>query len=196
MTTDPRPAPSGLPRSMRSYLRSPVETWHIARDWLVARVQLRSATEVGRFVRVEGHLHLENMGHLYIGDRVRFRAHYAPSVVVVFPGGTLRIGDRVFLNYGLDLSATALVEIGDDCMIGIHVMILDSDFHGITNRDDVPESKPVRIGERVWLGNRCIILPGVSIGDDSVVGAGSVVTSSVPARTVVAGNPARVVREF
>ena len=185
-----------LPHSPLSYLKSPYETVRLARDWLNARRQFRSAASLGRWVRVEGRLHFENMGHLYIGDRVRFRSHYAPSVIAIFPGGTLRIGNRVFINYGLDLSATSLVEIGDDCMIGNHVTILDSDFHGVADRDVVPDPRPVRIGSRTWLGSRCIILPGVSIGDDSVVGAGSVVTADVPARTVVAGNPARVIRRF
>jgi maltose O-acetyltransferase len=60
----------------------------------------------------------------------------------------------------------------------------------------MPPAREVRLGDRVWIGNRVTILPGVSIGDDAVVGAGAVVTSDVEARSVVAGNPARLIRRL
>ncbi len=74
------------------------------------------------------------------------------------------------------------------------VIILDSDFHDVRDHTRTPRSRPVIIGDRVWLGNRVTILPGVSIGDDSVIGAGTVVVKSVPSRSVAVGNPARVVK--
>jgi maltose O-acetyltransferase len=117
-------------------------------------------------------------------------------VLATFPGGVLEVGDRTFINYGVDIAATKLVHIGSDCLIGTHVIILDNDFHGITDRERVPEARPVIIANNVWIGNRATILPGVTIGEGSVVGAGSVVTGDIPARSVAVGNPARVIKTF
>jgi acetyltransferase-like isoleucine patch superfamily enzyme len=133
---------------------------------------------------------------MIVGERVQIFSHHARSVFTTFERGRLIIGDRAFINYGVDIAATGLVAIGADCLIGTHVSIIDNDFHGVVDRQRVPASKPVIIGDNVWIGNRAIILPGVTIGEGAVVGAGSVVTRDVPARTVVAGNPARVVREL
>ena len=82
------------------------------------------------------------------------------------------------------------MRIGADCSLGPYTNILDNDFHSIEDRRRIPESQPVLIGDNVWIGSRVIILPGITIGNDAVVGAGAVVTRDVPPRTVVAGNPA------
>jgi acetyltransferase-like isoleucine patch superfamily enzyme len=175
-------------------LRQPVATLRKIGDWLSARWQLRTCTSVGAWTRVSGRVHVENRGELVIGARVQILARFAPSLLVVFDGGRLEIGDRTMVNFGADISATKSVTIGRDCLVGTHVTILDNDFHDLIDRQKRPAGKPVSIGDRVWLGNRVIVLPGVTIGDDAVVGAGAVVTSDIAARCVVAGNPARVIR--
>jgi len=71
-----------------------------------------------------------------------------------------------------------------------------NDFHQLTARDQMPESRPVLIGDGVWIGTRAVILPGVTIGRGAVVGAGSVVTSDIAERSLAVGNPARVIRKF
>jgi acetyltransferase-like isoleucine patch superfamily enzyme len=89
--------------------------------------------------------------------------------------------------------------IGDRCLIGDSVIIYDSDFHNLQpeiRRDARTSCAPVTIGDNVWIGSRAMILKGVTIGDDSVIGAMSLVNSSIPARCVAAGNPARVIREL
>ncbi|HLZ22612.1 MAG TPA: DapH/DapD/GlmU-related protein [Ktedonobacterales bacterium] len=151
---------------------------------------------MGAWTRVTGKIFVQNGGRIRIGERVQLLSHYAHSVFATFPGGLLEIGDRTVLNYGVDICATKLVRIGADCLIGTHVIILDSDFHEVADHSRLPESRPVLIGNRVWIGNRATILPGVTIGDDAVVGAGSVVMSDVPARTLAMGNPARVIKKF
>ena len=133
---------------------------------------------------------------MIVGERVQLFSHHARSIFTTFEHGRLLIGDRAFINYGVDIAATGLVSIGADCLIGTHVSIIDNDFHGLVDRHETPSPRPVVIGDNVWIGNRAIILPGVTIGEGAVVGAGSVVTRDVPARTVVAGNPARMVREL
>ena len=78
-------------------------------------------------------------------------------------------------------------------MIAAEVVIFDTDWHGIDGQP--PKEEPISIGRHVWIGLRALILEGVTIGDNSIVGAGSVVTKSVAPNSVVAGNPARFIRE-
>lgn len=191
--------PSGmlrLPRRPLEYLKSPLATWQKLSTWLNARWQLRQCNQVGQWARVRGRIFIRNGGYIVFGDQVQVLSDCAHSVFAAISGGTLVVGDRTFINYGVDIAATRLVQIGSDCLIGTHVIILDNDFHVVTDRTRIPEGKPVIIGDNVWLGNRVTILPGVTIGEGAVVGAGSVVTSNVPPRSIVAGNPARVIKHI
>jgi maltose O-acetyltransferase len=164
---------------------------------LNARWQLRDCQHVGRWTRLSGRATVANKGGtIWIGDRVLLFFDYAPSLFAVFPGGRLEIGDRTSINYGADFAATRLVKIGADCGIGTHVIIMDNDFHEIGNRHRMPDSRPVVIGDRVWIANRSMILPGVTIGDDAVIGAGSVVVTDIPERSLAMGNPARVIKKL
>jgi acetyltransferase-like isoleucine patch superfamily enzyme len=131
-----------------------------------------------------------------IGDRVRLVSTVARLELVTLPGGHLEIGDNVFINYGSSLVSSAGVRIGNDCLIGTHVMVMDCDFHRVEDKSWDTTGEPIVIEDRVWLGNRSIILKGVRVGHDAVVAAGSVVTKDVEPRTVVAGNPAVPVRRF
>ncbi len=111
--------------------------------------------------------------------------------------GRIEIGDYVLISPGTRISASDEIVIGDSVMMAHGVYITDSDWHGIYNRTERdPDPRPVRIGDNVWLGDRCTVLKGVTIGDNSVVGACAVVSRDVPPNVVVAGNPARVVREL
>ena len=106
----------------------------------------------------------------------------------------ITIGHAAYLNRGTMIDASKSIEIGANAMIGPFCYITDHD-HVIGSADELV-SKPTRIGARCWIGANVTILKGVSIGDDSVVGAGSVVAKSLPARVVAVGNPARVLREI
>ncbi len=111
--------------------------------------------------------------------------------------GRIEIGDDVLMSPGSRLSASDEIVIGDAVMMANGVYVTDSDWHTIydrTVRDD--RVTPVRIGRNVWLGDHSTVLKGVTIGDNSVVAARAVVTRDVPANVVVAGNPARVVKEL
>jgi serine acetyltransferase len=115
---------------------------------------------------------------------------------------TLREGARLRIGRGTGISggsfcAAVDIDIGTSCMIGSDVIVSDTDFHARDaiarrGRDDWSriESRPVRIGNDVFIGARATILKGVEIGDGAIVGAGAVVTRSVAPGTVVAGNPA------
>jgi len=185
-----------LPHRFGHYLKSPKESSRKVGQWLNAGWQLRKCTSVGRWTRVIGRAFIQNKGEIVFGDRVLIYSNFARSVYATFPGGRIEIGDRTVLNYGVDIAATKLVKIGEDCLIGTHAIILDNDFHEITERKSIPEPKPVIIGNRVWVGNRVTILPGVTIGEGSVIGAGSVVMTDIPANSVALGNPARVIKKL
>jgi acetyltransferase-like isoleucine patch superfamily enzyme len=112
----------------------------------------------------------------------------------------IELGDEVFLGNACTLSAARRITVGAHSLISAEVRIHDNDGHPLDparRRAHEPiaagDARPVVIGENVWIGARATILKGVTIGSDAVVGAGAVVTGDVPAKTVVAGNPARVV---
>ncbi|NEA38535.1 sugar O-acetyltransferase [Streptomyces sp. SID11385] len=111
-------------------------------------------------------------------------------------GSHLRIGPRTFVNYGLTALDVADITIGADCQFGPHVQLL-TPTHPLEpepRREKWESARPITIGDNVWLGGGVLVLPGVTIGENSVVGAGSVVTKDIPSNTVAVGNPARVVR--
>ncbi len=113
-------------------------------------------------------------------------------------GSNLRMGTDCFVNFGLVALDAALITVGDDVQIGPQVQLLtpthptDPDLR----RAKWEAAEPISIGDNVWLGGGCIVLPGVAIGEDTVVGAGTVVTTSLPAGVVAVGNPARIVRSI
>ena len=111
----------------------------------------------------------------------------------------LSIGEGSFVNTGFRCGAPkdSFVHIGKNCAIGPRVSIETVSHNLIWSVHDKWGVKvaPVRIGDRVWIGSGATILPGVEIGDDSVVGAGSVVTKSFGKKSVIAGVPARLIRE-
>jgi len=123
-----------------------------------------------------------------------------PGVWITAPGDArVRIGEGCFLNLGVMVASMRLVEIGDHCMLANGCLVTDADhrfddlerpvtWQGFTSRG------PTRLGANVWLGANVVVTSGVTIGERCVVGANSVVTRDLPARTVAAGAPARVLR--
>jgi maltose O-acetyltransferase len=170
--------------------------WSDARAVLRARFYLRHATVLGKRVRVWGRPAIGVWGRLVVGDRVMLIS--TPVRTELSVGGTLEIGERTFINYGCSIGASELVRIGPRCSLGTHAILMDNDFHTIDpeRRQQRPASQPIVLEENVWLGARVIVLKGVTIGADSVIGAGSVVTRDIPPRSVAVGAPARVVRSL
>lgn len=134
-------------------------------------------------------------GAITLGSRLMFRCRHVKSQISSQPKSTLKIGDRVFINGGCIIDASLSIEVGDHCKLGDGCQIRDSNYHEIDEGAGVKQA-PIKIGRNVWLGTNAMIMPGVEIGDHSVVGANSVVTKSVPPRTLVSGNPAKVIREL
>lgn len=118
------------------------------------------------------------------------------NIRTIAEGAVIRIGNNVGVS-GCTIAAANSIEIGDNVLIGSGAVIFDSDAHAIDPIErrlgGCGNSKPIKIGNDVFVGARSIILKGVTIGDGALVGAGSVVTKDVEAFSVVAGNPAKVV---
>lgn len=120
--------------------------------------------------------------------------------VTMFPpfhtdfGKNITLGQRIFINSGCSFQDQGGITIGDDTLIG-HNTVLATLNHGMEpdRRADMHPA-PIVIGRNVWIGSNVTVLPGITIGDDAVVAAASVVTRDVPARAVVVGSPAHVVR--
>ena len=111
-------------------------------------------------------------------------------------GKNLKLGKAVFINSCCRFQDNGGIEIGDNTMIGqgTTIVTLNHDLNPKTRHNANP--KPVKIGKNVWIGASCTILPGVCIGDNSIIGAGSVVTKSIPKNAIVVGNPAKIIRHI
>lgn len=111
-------------------------------------------------------------------------------------GKNIHIGDHVFINAGCSFQDQGGITIGNGCLIGHHTVIATLN-HGIlpAERADLHPA-PVVIGDGVWIGSNATILPGVTIGDGSIVAAGAVVAKDVPPSTIVGGVPARVIKQI
>jgi acetyltransferase-like isoleucine patch superfamily enzyme len=138
---------------------------------------------------------------------------YAGCSFSIGEAGQCTIGDFTLLNGAL-IMAEEKIEIGSHCLISWNVGIADSDFHPLDPAQRLVDAQalapyfkdrprrpklrtaPVKIADNVWIGMNAVILKGVTIGENCVVAAGSVVTKSVEPNTVVAGNPAVVVKQF
>jgi maltose O-acetyltransferase len=131
----------------------------------------------------------ELLGAIGLDTEIRppFRCEY---------GDPIRIGARTFINFGAVILDGATVTIGDDVQIGPSVQLLTPThpIDPVERREGWEIARPVSIGDGAWLGGGVIVLPGVSIGAEAVVGAGSVVTRNIPPRVVAAGNPCRILR--
>jgi acetyltransferase-like isoleucine patch superfamily enzyme len=110
--------------------------------------------------------------------------------------GRIRIGNYCLICPGVRIGAADDISVGDNCMIASNVYITDSDWHDIYNRITMGKTGPVKIANNVWIGDSAIVCKGVTIGENSVIGAGAVVVDSVPANCIAAGNPAKIVKQL
>jgi len=110
--------------------------------------------------------------------------------------GHITIGNYCLVCPGVRISSAAGITVGDNCMIANGAYLTDSDWHGIYNRLSFGNAKAVSIEKNAWIGDSAILCKGVTIGENSIVGAGAIVVDSIPANCVAAGNPARVVKQL
>ena len=137
-------------------------------------------------------------GRLEVGEHTLLE----PDVWLTAPGSArIRIGSGTFLNLGVMVAAQELVEIGDHCMLANGCFISDASHRFDDPKKPVPwqgftSKGPTRLGDNVWCGAHVVITSGVTVGERAVIGANSVVTSDIPAFSIAAGAPARVLKRI
>ena len=142
----------------------------------------KSRKETRILLEEESQLHIKSKAIIFAGVYIR-----------LFPNGRLYI-DGSFLNEDVEISCASCIKIGRGCAIARGVSIRDYDGH-VLQSPDYKISKPIVIGDHVWIGSRAMILKGVRIGQGAIIAAGSIVTHDVPSRCIVAGNPAKIIKE-
>ena len=125
-------------------------------------------------------------------------SYIEPPLHANFGGKHVHFGKNVYANYNLTMVDDTHIYVGDNTMIGPNVTIATAGHPIDPALRDVQAqfNMEVHIGRNVWIGGGCVLLPGVSIGDNTVIGAGSIVTKDIPANVVAYGNPCRVIREI
>lgn len=137
---------------------------------------------------------------LWLGDNAHMLCKgftmYEGASVVILDGATLSVGKNSYMNDSL-IQCACSITIGDNCAIAGEVLIQDTDFHTVLDENGKERvfSKPIVIGNHVWICAKAVILKGVTIGEGAIIAAGAVVTKDVPAYSLVGGNPARIIRE-
>lgn len=140
--------------------------------------------------KLETRLLVEENGVLQINKSFSM---YAGSYIRVIKNGHLEVNGG-FINEGVEITCASKITIGEGATIARDVVIRDYDGHSI-EEPDYKIAKPITIGKHVWIGNRAMILKGITIGDGAIIAAGAIVTKDVPAGVVVAGVPAKIVKE-
>jgi acetyltransferase-like isoleucine patch superfamily enzyme len=110
--------------------------------------------------------------------------------------GGIKVGDYCLICPGVRISSAYRITIGNNCMFAHGAFVTDADWHGVYDRVSIGKKEPIVIENNVWVGDSAIICKGVVIGENSIIGAGAVVTASVPPNAIAAGNPARIVRQL
>jgi carbonic anhydrase/acetyltransferase-like protein (isoleucine patch superfamily) len=197
-----------VPAPMRWILRggyhagsAVMEALRALKGWFLVVPMMRAlCARTGRRLRMERLPYICGQGKISIGDNVYISGKIGITFFNRVPWlPEFSIGDRSFIGHECAFTAGRGIRIGNDCLLARGVMIADYDGHPLApeRRSESPspeDMRPVVIEDHVWIAAHAIILKGVTIGRGSVVGAGAVVTADVPPRTVVAGNPARVIK--
>jgi len=197
-----------LVRWLFSVLDRGSEAFRFVWEWLVktfwVEPRFRSRYQAGKSLWMENSPYVAGRGDIVLGEGVRISGKIGIAFVPV-KGYTprLRVGANTFIGVNCSFSAAESIVIGDNCLLAAETVIRDNDGHpldAVRRRANTPleadEVQPVTIGNDVWIGNRAMVLKGVTIGDRAIVASCAVVTKDVAADTIVAGNPARVVREL
>lgn len=170
------------------------KSWHYFWSSALSPLYLMNCTQVGKRARARGKPYVENFGRIIIGDDFNISSQFVATHLVTGPGGLLEIGDKVSINFGTGLCAYHHIRLGHRVRIGPYGMIIDTDFHDVSDHDKPAVPRPIVVGDDVWIAGRVTLLPGCRIGSGAVITAGSVVAGDIPPGVVAGGNPARVIR--
>lgn len=174
----------------REFLSNAVKVWYGT-----ARSKRYKPGTFGKRPVILGKVKFRFQGSTRIGDRFMAEGTIAGVMIRVARGGVLVVGSNVYLNAGSSIEVDHEVRIGDHVLIAPFASIVDDDAHEAEPGSGQGQG-PVIVGNNVWLGRNVVVLPGVEIGDGSVIGANSVVSRDVPPHCFAAGAPARVIRKL
>ena len=168
----------------------------IALTWtlMLTQLYLRKVNKMGNIVLTKGKPAVQNKGRIEMGNIISIWSTINRTRLTAHRGGVLQIGDNNFIN-GAIISATTQITIGNNCKFGPFAMIMDSDFHNVSDHNKEGKSDKITIEDDVWIGAKATILKGVTIGKGAVIAVGSVVTKSVPPNSIAAGVPAKIIKE-
>ena len=155
---------------------------------------------VGKRLKVMNPQYLEVSGpKITLGNDVHIMAlRDKPVRLAVYEGlGEIKVGNYCLINPGVRMSSAESITIGDSCMFAMNAYLSDADWHDLQHRIFAPGNHAgITLSNNVWVGDGALICKGVNIGENSIVGASSVVTKDVPDNVIVAGNPAKVIRSL
>lgn len=182
------------------YLVTKLSFW---RCWLL-KAQARfygGRVEIGHNVVITHPTQFQGFGTLILGDNVKlgFMMGGLKNIPILLQPRTdaavIQIDQGSILMNGSELISRSSIYIGKNCRVGAGCVFLDADFHGIgpDERDQVGITKPIIIGDNVWLGRSVTVLKGVHVGNDAIIGANCMVTKDIPAGGIAVGNPMRIV---
>jgi len=175
---------------------------------IVATMARLKGIELGKNPRFFGMTYLRRSPHtrIKIGDNCSFRSSFTSNLVGInrpclictwFDEAVIEIGDNVGMSATV-IGAKEHIKIGDNVMFGANAFVTDFDWHpvdpNLRHRSDLAPSAPTIIENNVWVGMNAQVMKGVRIGENSVIGANSVVVKDIPANVIAAGNPARVIK--
>ena len=159
------------------------------------RARWSGAASFGPQPLLRGKLCLRFDGPVTIGARFHADGLIMPVSISVVGGATLSIGDDLYMNGGTSIEVWHDVRIGSNCLFGPFASVIDDDRHEV-EPGAILHKGPTILGNNVWLGRSAAVMPGVTVGDGSVIGANSVVTRDIPPNSFAAGAPARVIKKL
>ncbi|MBN2669356.1 MAG: acyltransferase [Bacteroidales bacterium] len=163
---------------------------------LLGQWYLRNVNKKGSLISVNKKPQIVNKGYLELGNEVRIWSNINKAKIFVDRGAKLIVGNNSRLN-GSHISVSHKVIIGNNVRIAPYNIIIDNDFHKVDDHfSDEGTKKPIVIEDDAWITMNCMIMKGVTIGKGAVVASGSVVTKDVPPYCVVAGVPAKVIKQI
>ena len=146
-------------------------------------------------MRITGNIVVSGGGNITCGNDLLIRAEqFIPVKIHVATDASIIFGDKVFINSRVHISCSTKIRIGTHCDIADECLIIDNDYHDVGN---IPAKQaPIIIEDNVWLASRVIVLKGVTIGENSVIGACSLVARNIPKNQIWGGNPIKFIKEL
>ena len=168
-------------------------------DTALLREQMKCLNKLYKFNKTKPHQYLKRMRLLKkIFAEIGKGCYIEPPFRANFGGRHIHFGNGVYCNFGCTFVDDTYIYVGDHVMFGPNVVVATA-AHPVApqlREKGLQYNKPVHIGNNCWIGASALIMPGVTIGDNTVIGAGSVVTKDIPANVVAVGNPCKILREI